>query len=486
MKEASNNSSFHSINMSQDRRDSQSPEVQLPMASPDHGELLLTLVPVKPQATTDEKKLVETSQSRAMSPSTTIEQERAAFQALRQLEPKLFLDGLNGCEEIVSTILPGPYGLSKSNIGSRHQFTDDESDSRFRRLAQLELDQAIDNRNEITEDALSVQNQSQLNRRSVHLDRSAQKYNDEEVIATTEKTIALHELELQGSVNPQRSHAFARSKDTAFDELPHKGYHSSPFERNGGIVAESPSNSAGKSAVTARTQNFDYSDASIRRNAAMSLRVPKPTKLPPATTHRSQRTPSPAWSDDAPVASKSATHLEERPKAVQPDLTVFDALKAMPQQIFPEPEPEAVDTDDATAQDTPNSRTQAAMLMEKHILYRRQMHRNLSPIERGYWTFSIKSWTPRFQLQFLDDLRVYLEKRTSGQSPWAEIHFDASGLPDQVDVYCGAAEVGNVWLFLHVLSERKLAQQDLHWIDWEGKVAVTMPAKVGRGIAGAD
>jgi hypothetical protein len=177
---------------------------------------------------------------------------------------------------------------------------------------------------------------------------------------------------------------------------------------------------------------------------------------------------------------KLRTVSQKQPEIAQPEASLLEAVRGIPHQIFPDPDPEGLGSGATSSQDISKSRTHSALLMEKHGLYRRVIHRVLQPLERGYWTFTIKSWALAIRIQFLHELRVYLEKRTAGQSPWAEVHFDGHGLPEQVDMYCAVEELGDVWQFLYVLSERKLAQQNMYWIGWDGGLAVTMPAKLWR------
>jgi hypothetical protein len=124
-----------------------------------------------------------------------------------------------------------------------------------------------------------------------------------------------------------------------------------------------------------------------------------------------------------------------------------------------------------------------AIAAERHMLYRRKIHRTLELIERGYWSFDISGWAPDLQLAFLQDLRTHVESRMFGEGSWVDLHFDKHRLVVAGDLYCGIAELGEAWLLLMVLSDRRLGESDMHWYGWDGQAALTMPGKPMRSVA---
>ena len=111
------------------------------------------------------------------------------------------------------------------------------------------------------------------------------------------------------------------------------------------------------------------------------------------------------------------------------------------------------------------------------------MHRQLEPFERGFWTFDISTWSGELQLEFLRELRIHVEGGQFGSGSWVDLRFGEDEYPCSGDLYCTVTELGEAWLLLMVLSDRRLGDVDMHWIGWDGEAALTMPGKLGGSTA---
>jgi hypothetical protein len=483
-KHSSSHASFHSITTntsSQDQRDSQSAEVQSHAEPIELSDLVLSPTQI---ATQDQgsREVTEAIACGAVSAITVMERETANFQTHHQTQAlplSMNFLGRQSDGDLISSILPDTYGLSKSNDSSRlgDQFDDGLKHGDSTHLEQLAT---FSSRPHAVGAVLQEQDRSKLNWESALLYSLSQEYSDPNAIATTEKRVALSSSKLESNVQVQRWCEVQRA-DMAYGTVRDEMSHASPLDGSGADHVPDHHGWEHGSSRSAYMPALTSSPASIKDKTFMAMRVPKSTRLPPMNGHKQRHTSSPVQTEDVSPTPSIVITSEEPPRVVSPgSSTVLEALKTIPRQIFPLPAPEVADLDKSTEISTRDAHAYAAMLADKHMVYRCQKHRALSSSERGYWTFSVKSWIPSFQLQVLTELEDYFVQRTMGISTWAEVHFGADKLPEKVDVYCEAAELGNIWLFLLVLSERKLAEQDLHWIDWEGKAAVTMPSRAGQ------
>jgi hypothetical protein len=180
-------------------------------------------------------------------------------------------------------------------------------------------------------------------------------------------------------------------------------------------------------------------------------------------------------SNSSLVVPTAAIIRNHKPNNLRPPAANY--LKEFPRHFFPKPEPVPLQSGPADIRTT----TKSLNLKngEKSMLLRRKLHRQPSPIERGYWLVDISSWPAELVFDFLSDLQEHTESGRLGQSSWVNINHDDGGFPCQVELYCSCSgdELREAWYNLLVFSSRQTEKQELHWIGWDGKPVLTMPVK---------
>ena len=425
--------SFHSLTQasSQERRDSLSAEVQ---------------VPENPDAHVED--------SLALSPSTRMEVEIDAWRTRQEETTRVIPKNETaspGQDFMVSSILPDSYGLSKSDSSSK---SSDAKHSGNQRSGK------------------GIHDTFGAAQRSPE-DAHQQRYEDQE--------------ELRPRVQFQE---VLRIKNTAtvFDV----------------VSSMAPTRKQRASVPLYSTPNVEETRSSVRT----PLTPWQPTGHTTVIRDFADGLPTPTIQcSPAPklVARKAQPKASTRDGTAatdhDPSRTVIDALQRFPRHIFandlpgPSTETQAPAANQGQAACPPQSGStppsslsvsqQRAVMVERHMLYRRKMHRTLEPFERGYWTFNMSQWTPESKRSFLCDVQTHVENSQFGAGSWVDLHFNKQRLPSSGDLYCSAIELGEAWLLLMVLSNRKLAEHDMHWTGWDGEPALTMPGKPGKSIAGS-
>jgi hypothetical protein len=408
---------------SQDRRDSQSAEVPSPVERPRTGtSAVQNATPI------DQDMQERIDLQKNDSPSTAMEREIEAYSLLRNKRPEPIREPLRHVgqlEEMISSLLQDSYGLSKSDDG----LTDGDA---VLSGCPHEVEEQLDftNLRNITQNVENILN----NHERIQVDDEGEGALSKEQ-ATVENEDTIYVL----NEHPQHPEQPIDNQDFALNLGQHDDF-SNPLPNK----AES--------------------------HRLITLAVPKRTKPPPPKKRTSLlRKP--------PIASLHANHFED---CATTEEKGAHYNRRFPCHFFPKPSSTSArpGQDDTThAQSISSPKPLDAMMAERHMLYRRKMHRELSAIERGYWSVDISSWTTEVQSDFLVDLRAQIENRVLTDMSWVDISHDTSGSPSTVELYCGVAELGEAWLLLMVLSERRIASQDLNWVGWDGQPAVTMPSK---------
>ncbi|KIW03990.1 uncharacterized protein PV09_04820 [Verruconis gallopava] len=448
------------------RRDSQSAEVQSPrQESCSEKGLSLTI-------SDGIQNKQDSRMSRDVSPSTAMEQEIEAFQAMRRLIPDMLrqqrLDP-SQLQDFISSILPDTYNLSQSDgmsqvgnqsteIKTTESAMSDVNSFTSKHIALPTVDQKLQN----TDDPARAELVSNdINSCTPHVEQQAL-LQSEAVSSSVQLTSGasnqmLHEVPSPGCAVSSESHRRRHNYwETVLQET---------TENDRSLQTTSRSLDAHARGSTKPQK--------LKSSYAVDLKVPKPTQISPIFHNYCQQPQSQTALDSFSYDNGSLESLNTSLKAsplVNPD--IYCALKSMPRQIFP---PENISQNSIEPQDA-----QQSLLAEKHMLFRRVIHRRLDPLERGCWRVCLADWDPAFQLKFLTDLKDYLESGAMGKDPWVDIKRTQTGLPESLDLFCGVDSLGEMWLFLHVISEKQLALQDLHWLDCEGNPAVTMPARSGN------
>lgn len=410
---------------------------------------------------------------REMTPSTALERRIQDFQNLREMRPDLFTNsqlGLDQFDAVISSILPDTYGLSKSNKSSPYGTPEEDTqeDSVMERCRRSGY-------------VLSVQSESQRNASNAQPETRSQDLGDGRIVVAIEKRLVPHGTALAKDIIEPETESHERSIATM--NLSRLTEIHSVLETTQSAGAES--SLALTSDVSAHVQRSWLSQKLAREESSGSLRVPKSTKIPPALPSKPQRKSVPACILVGKLIRDDLTGLEELANTNGAANPVLNGLRAVPRQIFPFPEwlclgAEARPELSAAAPEKPRM-----LVAEHHLLYRRTSHRMLHPMERGHWECKIASWEPSFQLEFLQELKDVVERGSLGLSPWVEVQHDYVGLPYQVHMYCSARESREIWLLLHLFSKKRFGQQESHWVDWQGKPAVTIPARSERDTPGS-
>lgn len=465
---------------SQDRRDSQSAEVQSPGEN-GHTGLSQEQGPLPTIELADERYKGNPS-------STCMEQGAGTHKVSDKQDTGVHSDHGHTSDELdvtISSILPESYGLSKSDSSSK--------------LGTSKSDQTGENLRDSTSAG------GQLVGKEHTLPRG-------QSIARTAQPFAVVVLANQSNEETNHERIWVTAPSTAMSQGG-----TPPLEQND--VTKVHVTEESTSAAPNLNQPVVYA-VDIRDFAKSRASVPKPSSAeqssnPPQskqTTLSSQLPPSPARPLAEPASKQTSANITRYISPLGQASKCLEELRRLPRQMFAKvqivpadgPSGDETTINESTVVEglghaatplvagspqklSPNSlgpKVDLAIAAERHMLYRRKMHRTLEPIERGYWSFNISGWTPDLQLAFLQDLQSHVESRMFGEGSWVDLHFDAQSLAVVGDLYCGVAELGEAWLLLMVLSDRRLGESDMHWYGWDGEPALTMPGKpVRSGVA---
>lgn len=107
--------------------------------------------------------------------------------------------------------------------------------------------------------------------------------------------------------------------------------------------------------------------------------------------------------------------------------------------------------------------------------------RPLRPMERGYWHVDTSGWNVGLRVRSWAFLEGYVGKGNAGWGVWCvrEGEDDSdqgapAGVRPGLRVYCWGSIVGQVWLLLYLVSERRVKRTGARWMDGDGEVIVVM------------
>ena len=428
---------------SQDRRDSLSAEVQPPTVLAD--------VEIPPA---EDDSLTKTHE---LSPSTRMEQEIQAYKIWQEApSTRNQHDGIwqEPQELVVSSILPDSYGLSRSNESSKPR---DSNSSRAQSGPEL------GNKSPSKLNSFSSQRSDQLSSVGGIAQAEGNKENHELFGISSAMVGTIGQKDV-GTHAPDAKSA-ERDRDEIcrvyYDAMDHE-----PVVRDFAHFPKTPISYSSTPKGTLKKQAVHKSATRRPWKGMETSAAQKRTPPSAATKHSFTRSSSSNSEKDITSSTNSVRRFPRHIFAKE--------------QIASKPETEARAIPSSPALDPSKERAAAA---QRHMLYRRQMHRQLEPFERGFWTFDISTWSGELQLEFLRELRIHVEGGQFGSGSWVDLRFGEDEYPCSGDLYCTVTELGEAWLLLMVLSDRRLGDVDMHWIGWDGEAALTMPGKLGGSTA---
>ncbi|KAK9462076.1 uncharacterized protein V1516DRAFT_287791 [Lipomyces oligophaga] len=164
------------------------------------------------------------------------------------------------------------------------------------------------------------------------------------------------------------------------------------------------------------------------------------------------------------TSSRSVNHVSHHHDATSLFQLLLNQPKEIyyPRQYFSEDSTyPVIDLDEQSCMITPILHTQLCAIFHKRDFFSSiiEIHRNRNknPFppqkwERGYWRVQVHNWTSAEKLQFwLSAAKVV----SSGRIGWVGMTLENSS-PDNIRFYCFGGAVRYIWVFLYVMSDRKI------------------------------
>lgn len=103
--------------------------------------------------------------------------------------------------------------------------------------------------------------------------------------------------------------------------------------------------------------------------------------------------------------------------------------------------------------------------------------RDIDTHERGYWTFTMSSWTTALRESFWEFMTQFIERGGAGWGVTCVHGAEAPHTtdPNTIKTFCWGEIVQHVYLLLYTASNSKVRKLGLRWIDSAGEIVIQMP-----------